>query len=473
MFSETVARGNVERIFDTYKVSTKDGMQLDVVVENYLATINQMQSELNELRDELAYHKKVHGEITDSLDEFFTIQRLSSIITRSLKYSQIESNLDDITQKIISHTSSGVFLREEDKYLPVSEVTNPDFELILNNMQEEGILDWLWERGQPIVVPLCDFAICDSLRLKTGNIVIAPMMDGQSGMGVYLLHTEKDHAQFSFRDLELLNILTQQAGIAMQYTRLYKKLENTHEALKKSQAKLMQTIKLATVGELAGGIAHEINNPLQIILGNVQMAMMGYKTEESLKIVESQAMRIANIVRGLLSMAKQKTVSSSEYLEINPLIMNTLNLVRGQIEKRGIKIETEMAEKLPVIRGSSIYFQQILLNFVLHAKKQIEHDGSLKIKSSLFGEKGIQIEIQDSGVPMPTQYIEKIMNPFDNIENSSEMNLGLTVSVQMIHDIGGEVKIESDPDYGNKVTIQLVQGINKEKEYDQSSLSTG
>lgn len=473
MFSETIARGNVERIFDTYKVSSKDELQLDVVVENYLATINQMQSELNELREELDYHKKIHGEITDSLDEFFTIQRVSSIITRSLEYSQIEQNLDDITQKIISHTTSGVFLREEDTYFPVSGGSNADFELIIQNMQEEGILDWLWERGQPIVVPLCDFAICDDLTLKKGNIVVAPMMDAQTGMGVYLLHTEKDHSQFSFRDLELLNILTQQAGIAMQYTRLYKKLENTHEALKKSQSKLMQTIKLATVGELAGGIAHEINNPLQIILGNAQMAMMGYKTEESLKIVESQAMRIANIVRGLLSMAKQKTVSSSEYLEINPLIMNTLNLVRGQIEKRGIKIETEMAEKLPVIRGSSIYFQQILLNFILHAKKQIEHNGSLKIKSRRFGDKGIQIEIQDSGLPMPEQYIEKIMNPFDNIENSTEMNLGLTVSVQMIHDIGGQVQIESDPEYGNKVTIQLPRGINKENEYEPSNRSSG
>jgi len=472
MFSEPFAQLNANEIFDIYKEPLKEAPQLDVVFENYLVLVNQLKNDFNGLRDELEHHKKIHGEIADSLDEFFTIQRLSSIITQSLEYRQIVANLDEIAIKVIPHTDSEVFLFDNEILTPVSENLKSDFTLLIHNMQEEGILDWLWEQAHPIVVPLSDFVIRDQLSFQSGNVVIAPMIQNQEALGVYLLHTEKEQAQFSFRDLELLNILTQQAGIGIQYTRLYKSLERTHEALKKSQTSLMQTIKLATVGELAGGIAHEINNPLQIILGNIQMALMGFKTEESLKIVETQAMRIANIVRGLLSMAKQNNVSATEYLEINPLILNTLNLVRSQIEKRGIEIKTELAEKLPVVQGSSVYFQQILLNFILHSKKQIGKQGSILIRSEMVDSEWIQLELVDSGVPMPMEYIDKILDPFENMDNSMEMNLGLTVSVQMLHDIGGKISINSVKDTGNRIVMQIPK-YGKRGENDQSVLSTG
>jgi two-component system NtrC family sensor kinase len=254
---------------------------------------------------------------------------------------------------------------------------------------------------------------------------------------------------------------------------LYKKLEKTHEALKNSQTRLMQTIKLATVGELAGGIAHEINNPLQIILGNVQMALMGLKPEESLKVVETQAMRIANIVRGLLSMARQNTKSQNEYLEINSLITATLGMVRGQIEKRGIELRLNLAEKLPLVHGSSIYFQQILLNFILHSKKQIGQNGIISICSKMVDEDLIEIELTDSGVRMPEEYVRKIFDPFGDIDNSSEMNLGLTVSVQMIQDIGGTVQIDSPKGEGNRIVIKIPKYTQKENTLHRSEKTNG
>ncbi|GAB4364656.1 MAG: hypothetical protein Kow0042_03410 [Calditrichia bacterium] len=454
-------------------VDSEDNLApLDLFVENYLALVNQLQKELKGLKEELVHHKKIHGEITNSLDEFFTIQRLSSIITKNLEYNQIVRDLDEIAQKVVSHECSEVFLWEEGKFSPVTSESKEDFALILEKMAEEGILNWLQEQGHPIVIPLRDLLLGEQLDSTGGNIVVAPMMREQELRGVYLLRTDREHSQFSFRDLELLNILTQQAAIAMEYTRLYKKLESAHEALKKSQARLMQTVKMATVGELAGGIAHEINNPLQIILGNVQMAMMGYHTEKSLKIVETQAMRIANIVRGLLSMAKQKSVSNHEYLEINPLIMNTLNLVRSQIEKRGIQIILELQDKLSVVQGSSIYFQQIFLNFLLHAKKQIERDGSITIRSKNVDDFGVQIELEDTGIPMPPQYIRKILDPFEELDNSSEINLGLAVSVQMIRDIGGKVEISSGDKRGNKIIITIPKHSKKEEKDGKDAIST-
>ncbi len=473
MFSSNTEEMDVEHLFQAYRDTLPESNQLDLIFENYLGLVNRLKSDLQQLKEELNHHKKVHGEITDSLDEFFTIQRLSSLITRSLEYPEILKNLDEIAQKVIPHKQSAAFILQNGEFVPIGENISRDFFVILQNMQEEGILEWLWEQAHPIVVPIEDFVLEESLENKDATLVISPMIQQGESIGIYLLLTDKDQANFSFRDLELLNILIQQATIAIQYTRLYKKLEQTHNALKQSQTRLMQTIKLATVGELAGGIAHEINNPLQIILGNIQMALMGYKVEESLKVVETQAMRIANIVRGLLSMARQKSSNISEYLEINPLILNTVNLVRSQIEKRGIKLNLELADNLPIFKGSTVYLQQILLNFLLHSKKQISRDGVITIRTSLVDEGFIQIEIRDTGIPMPPEYIEKIMDPFSNIEHTGEMNLGLTVSIQMIKDIGGTVRIQSFPEEGNAITIQIPKYQKDKANHESEAVSMG
>jgi two-component system, sporulation sensor kinase E len=182
-------------------------------------------------------------------------------------------------------------------------------------------------------------------------------------------------------------------------------------------------------------------------------------------------MRIANIVRGLLSMARQNAASKTEFIEINTLIMNTLNLVRGQIEKRGIKFDIKLDENLPLVRGSSVYFQQILLNFVLHSKKQINQEGTITIRSHQEGDEEIWVEIRDSGIQMPEEYILKILDPFQDIENVSEMNLGLAVSVQMIRDIGGEVEITSDEDIGNMVKIKIKKCKPEELDYAKENSS--
>jgi signal transduction histidine kinase len=243
--------------------------------------------------------------------------------------------------------------------------------------------------------------------------------------------------------------------------------------LEQLQDRMMRVLRLATVGELAGGIAHEINNPLQIIMGNVQMARMGHKLEKSLEIIEKQSVRIANIVRGLLNMAQQNQEITSEFLEINPLIVNTVNLIRGQLEKREINVELDLKNKIPAIQGSSIYFQQILLNFILHAKMQIGRNGSIHISTRVEESEWVIMEIEDTGIPMPSVYIEKVMDPFSELENSQEVNLGLTVSVQMIQEIAGEVQFKPKKKTGNIITIKIPTATFNKKDIQKEAVSTG
>ena len=201
MFSESDEKLDVQEIFNSYKEPAEKSPQLDIIIEHYLSLMNHLKQDLNGLREDLTEHKKIRGEISDSLEEFISIQKLSAIITQSQSNQKIAQTLDDITQKVIAHDDFELFFLENDELEPVSKKPKSDFLMLLNSIQEEGILDWLWEQGHPIVVPVSDFLIYDQLKFKSGNIIISPMILNNRGMGIYLFYSKKEQANFSLRDL--------------------------------------------------------------------------------------------------------------------------------------------------------------------------------------------------------------------------------------------------------------------------------
>ncbi|OGB68731.1 MAG: hypothetical protein A2Y94_07105 [Caldithrix sp. RBG_13_44_9] len=467
MFSEPLSKTEVDEIFTTFREPLDRTPKIDVIIEHYLSVVSQLKKDLNLLKEDLSEQRKIDGDFSDSLEEFQYIQKLSLIVDQNWEPARIFEYLKEIVQKIFPFRQSEIFLFDQENFTAVSVKSSNDFQLIIKCAIEEGILKWLWEQGHPIVVPLTDFIVYDQLRRKKGNVIMVPLQK----RGVFILLTEKEQSKFSVRDLELLNVITQQAGLAIQFQQLSQMLERKNQDFKKFQSRLISLSKLATIGELAGGIAHEINNPLQIIMGNVQMARMGHRTEESLEIIEKQSLRIANIVRGLLNMSKPNQDTAKEFLEINPLIVNTLNLVRGQIEKRNIEIKLDLEKSLPITQCGSIFFQQILLNLILHAKMQIGQNGTMNIISRSENREWVLIEVIDSGIPFPAEYIDRVMNPFADLDHSSEANIGLTVSIQMIRDLGGEVKIDWDKKIGNRILVKI-PAIKKKEERIQQGVAS-
>ncbi|RQW01862.1 MAG: hypothetical protein EH225_09165 [Calditrichaeota bacterium] len=462
-----------EEIFNAYKEPVEKSPKIDVILEHYLTLVSELKKDLHDLRDDFSLHQKSEDTLSNSLEEFLSIQKLSSVVSKDLEIPQIADHLKNVTAKLIPIVDSELFIFEDNEFRAIGSKTSRDLSLILSCAREEGIINWLWEEKHPMIVPLSDFLIYKKLKRKKGNVILVPLLEEREGLGVYILVTAKDQSNFSIRDLELLNVLVQQTVLAIQVRRLKVKERQQRDQLIQFQKRFMKLLRLATVGELAGGFAHEINNPLQIIMGNIQMARMGQRLEESLDILDKQTERIANIVRGLLNMVRQNNDSVNQYIEINPLIVNTLNLVRGQIEKRKIEISMELENKLPVVQCSSIFFQQILLNFILHAKMQIGHSGKINIKTSGEGREWIQIEISDSGIPMPSEYIEKIMDPFSDLENSTEVNLGLTVSVEMVRELGGDISIQSRKNSGNQIVMRIPVRPVQAESGERRTASTG
>ncbi|MEJ2536679.1 MAG: hypothetical protein P8048_06460, partial [Calditrichia bacterium] len=115
MFSESDEKLDVQEIFNSYKEPAEKSPQLDIIIEHYLSLMNHLKQDLNGLREDLTEHKKIRGEISDSLEEFISIQKLSAIITQSQSHQKIAQTLDDITQKVIAHDDFELFFLENDE----------------------------------------------------------------------------------------------------------------------------------------------------------------------------------------------------------------------------------------------------------------------------------------------------------------------------------------------------------------------
>ncbi len=437
---------------------------LDNLIEEYTIKINQLEQENASLKAQLQEHRKLQGDLTDSINEILTIQRASKIITEHLDYDKIGTALLRLCRQVIHATAGNIFLKHQEGWSPIFQMGSNDFILVFNNMLEEGIIEWILTQNQTIVIPLQELIVYEQLKSKDGNLLISPLQVDKKSLGILMLLSPRDEKDFTRRDLQLVSILALQAAIAIQYTRMYKNLERAHLELEHSQANLLNAVKLATVGEVAGGVAHEINNPLQIIMGKLQMARMGKDVPEALDVIEMQSMRIATIVRGLLTLARQENRGSHEQIIIPQVIQETVDLIRSQMEKRGIQIDVSLEKSLPILWGNSVYWQQILLNFMLNAKKRMMTGGKFTITARTLPGNIIEIKLHDTGIPIPPEVTKNLTNPFSHKDSSLETDayFGLMMSAQMIVEVGGELAIDTESPDGNDITISIPVRSNEE-----------
>ncbi|RMG63755.1 MAG: GAF domain-containing protein [Calditrichaeota bacterium] len=457
MFSKQAIHQDVEDASAARSKRVSQSEKLAALIEEYAAEISRLKAENERLRAAVESEQAVRGDLSLFMDQFLTIQRASNLITQHLSYPKIARALLDLCRRIIPDANGDLYLFQHDGWSAALNAPEFPYYPLVEHMHAEGIVDWLWENDNTIVVPVDDFAFPVINPPNEGCFICAPLVSNGHRLGILLIYSRQDQKDFSLEKLELLNLLVKQSSVAIQYTRLYKQLEQTHQELKNSQKNLVQAIRMATVGEISGGIAHEINNPLQIILGKIQISLMKDPNNETLRMVETQAMRIAAIVRGLMTLARQKDVQSRQYVPVASVLEQTLELVRGQIEKRGVKVGIKVEPNLPLVHVNTVQLQQVILHFLLNAKRQLVHGGQLTVHVGMQKPGWVSIEIKDTGVPIEAEVLQGALEPFTGTGNQScsENHLGLTVSVQMIREMGGEVEMESASGKGNRIVIYL------------------
>ncbi len=254
---------------------------------------------------------------------------------------------------------------------------------------------------------------------------------------------------------------------------LERKVEERTKELKEAQALLIQTEKMAAVGQLAAGVAHELNNPLGGILGYSQFAIekitrkpnVELTTEDVssytqyLRDIECQAQRCKTIVQNLLKFARASVEDSFEALDSNGVITDTLVFTRHQMDMGKVKLTLKLADSIPPIMGSANQLQQVCTNIILNALQAMPHGGELRIATGLIqreSRKMVQIQFSDTGCGIAQQNLYKIFEPFYTSKKPGEgTGLGLSVSYGIIKDHDGDILVESQPGRGTTFTILI------------------
>ncbi|HLF85485.1 MAG TPA: ATP-binding protein, partial [Nitrospiria bacterium] len=229
------------------------------------------------------------------------------------------------------------------------------------------------------------------------------------------------------------------------------------DELKSTQDQLIHSARLAALGELAGHVAHEINNPLTSVLGYTSLLIeteSDPKRTTQLKIVEGEGLRAREIVKKLLDFAHQAE-PKVERVDIKRIIKVVLSLVIGPAGASNIAIKAEYTEGLPDILVDVSQIEQVLLNIINNSMDAMPDGGTLTVKSFLAGVY-LAVSVSDTGRGIEAETLSRIFEPFFTTKDKvSGAGLGLSVSLGIIERHGGKIDVESSVGEGTTFTIRL------------------
>ena len=231
--------------------------------------------------------------------------------------------------------------------------------------------------------------------------------------------------------------------------------------LKEAQARLLESQKLAAVGQLGAGVAHEINNPLTGILGQAQLLLESKAAEDpdvtALRQIEDLARRSRDITLNLLRFSQQKEEPDLVPLDLNAAVREALLLAERQLRDEGMELGVSLAEDLPRVRGDAGQLAHVLLNLLSNARTACRGrpDPRIEVETRASGGEAMLL-VRDNGIGIPPEVRPRIFEPFFTTKQVwSNVGLGLSVSWRIVAAHGGRIEVESQPGEGSTFAVVL------------------
>lgn len=273
---------------------------------------------------------------------------------------------------------------------------------------------------------------------------------------------------FSYR---IKTNLTDELGeLAISFNKMAEYLQNTYQNLKATSAQLTQSAKLAAVGELAAGVAHELNQPLMVIRGHAQELIEGDsipdRITKDLKLIEKQTGRMMRIINHLRAFARQSS-GAFEPVDLNDVINDAFTLITQQLRNNNIEIIKELDDAIPRIWGDPNKLEQVFLNLMTNSKDAMEEMGhgtltvrTLPVYNQAASENkkatGVLVLFRDTGTGIGYDIIDKIFDPFFTTKEVGKgTGLGLSISYSILKDHGGSITAESNDGPGTTFTLNF------------------
>ena len=275
--------------------------------------------------------------------------------------------------------------------------------------------------------------------------------------GFSLLWLHQPH-RFTPEELRLAEGIALQGGLAIDNSRLYEGVKQQMVELKRTQAQLVQSTKLAAIGELAANIAHEINNPLTTVLGFASFIAERLPaddpTREELGLIQEEASRARDIVRDLLQFSRQRDFMP-EPADVNTVLEQVVGMVRRQGALNTVTVTEAYEAPLPMIEMDIPRIKQVFLNIINNAVYAMKDGGSLAIRTTAAGD-GVRVAFADSGPGIAPDVLGRIFDPFFTTKPEvSGTGLGLSVSLGIVQSHGGTIDVQSAVGKGTTFTVTL------------------
>jgi two-component system NtrC family sensor kinase len=239
---------------------------------------------------------------------------------------------------------------------------------------------------------------------------------------------------------------------------LEKRVEERTQELKGMQDFLVQSEKLASLGKMAAGVAHEINNPLTSILINTHLMLekldKSHEFYESLSLIADETSRCTQIVKGLLEFSRQNP-PQKVFTNINTLVERTSLLLENQASFQNIQVIKELDSGLPPVKLDKNKIQQVFWNLMINAAEAMSGGGTLTIKTQFSeNKKEAEVLFMDTGMGIPKEIISKLFDPFFTTKTSGA-GLGLAICYGIVEQHNGKIEVGSELGKGAVFTIRL------------------
>ena len=260
------------------------------------------------------------------------------------------------------------------------------------------------------------------------------------------------------RDAAILNDLSMTLERKVQERT--QELSTALEQLKRAQEQIIQSQKMAGIGQLAAGVAHEINNPLGVILGFAQGMERRVPEGDPLRLpvssIAREAIRCKNLVQELLTFSRT-TKKATEPVDLNTVVRSVAGLLESRAKTQGIRVLQELADGLPVIIANNTQVQQVLVNLANNAMDAMPAEGLLTLRTHQDGHRAVIMEVVDTGTGIPEEIRSRVFDPFFT---TKEVGKGTGLGLSLIHEIvfqhGGSIDVQSEVGKGTTMCVRFL-----------------
>jgi PAS domain S-box-containing protein len=391
------------------------------------------------------------------------LARLARELTSTLEVEPIAKLLARGAAELVNARAAGVFLIEpEDGSLRATATYGADADIMRELIFKSGegavgraIVDRRIVTSADILTdPAIQLAAWVRERIRSSGyrvVVGVPLLTHDRVIGALGLGAEPG-STFTREELQTLEALADQAALAFENARLYASARDSLVRLGEKQVQLVQAAKMSALGQLVSGVAHELNNPLSVIVGYGQLLLAREVPSAVLRPIElmvSQADRMAKIVRNLLLFARQRPAERTT-VNVNEVLEQTLALRINQLTVSGIAVEKKLLRGLPPVMADPHQLEQVFLNLLLNAEQAMLEGktGGRIILSTTVSRDGrmVHAEVIDDGPGIPHDALPHVFEPFFSTKPvGSGTGLGLSVSYGIVEEHGGHLVVESRP----------------------------